>query len=221
MQFAIRGSAYAIGASGGREQRNGTTIRDGRLQEEQRHDVSLARAVVAIGADAKGRCGTVRTARDGASKETLVKKFNDLTEFVAAEGTQLGPTEWLEITQERVNLFADATDDHQWIHVDPERAAGGPFGGTIAHGLLTLSLLPHFTHQLYTVDNVAMAINYGYNKVRFITPVRVGARLRARAVISAVSQLENAVQATVSTTVEIEGSEKPAAIAESIVRFIG
>ena len=103
-----------------------------------------------------------------------MKKFSGLDEFVAAEGNQLGPTDWLEVTQDRVNLFADATDDHQWIHVDPERAANGPFGGTIAHGLLTLSLLPHFTHQLYTVDNIAMAINYGYNKVRFITPVRVG-----------------------------------------------
>jgi len=150
-----------------------------------------------------------------------VKKFNDLAEFVAAEGTQLGPTEWLEITQERVNLFADATDDHQWIHIDPERAADGPFGGTIAHGLLTLSLLPHFTHQLYSVGNVAMAINYGYNKVRFITPVRVGAKLRARAEISSVAQLDGAVQATLSTTVEIEGADKPAAVAESIVRFIG
>jgi len=150
-----------------------------------------------------------------------VKKFNDLTELVAAEGVQLGPTEWLEITQERVNLFADATEDHQWIHVDPDRAADGPFGGTIAHGLLTLSLLPHFTHQLYTVGNVAMAINYGYNKVRFITPVRVGAKLRARAEITAVAQLDNAVQATLTTTVEIEGAPKPAAVAESIVRFIG
>ena len=150
-----------------------------------------------------------------------MKKFKDLAEFVAAEGSQLGPTEWLEITQSRVDLFADATDDHQWIHVDPERAAGGPFGGTIAHGLLTLSLLPHFTHQLYTVDNVAMAINYGYNKVRFITPVRVGARLRARAQISTVNRLDNAVQAALAVTVEIEGSDKPAAIAESIVRFIG
>ncbi|MEZ0341244.1 MaoC family dehydratase [Mycobacterium sp. pV006] len=150
-----------------------------------------------------------------------MKKFNDLAELAAAEGTQLGPTEWLEITQERVNLFAEATNDHQWIHVDPERAADGPFGGTIAHGLLTLSLIPHFTHQLYTVGNVAMAINYGYNKVRFITPVRVGAKLRARAEISAVAQLDNAVQATLTTTVEIEGSEKPAAVAESIVRFIG
>ncbi|MGE2834907.1 MaoC family dehydratase [Mycobacterium sp. SMC-4] len=150
-----------------------------------------------------------------------MKKFNDLAELAAAEGTQLGPTEWLEITQDRVNLFADATNDHQWIHVDPQRAADGPFGGTIAHGLLTLSLIPHFTHQLYTVGNVAMAINYGYNKVRFITPVRVGAKLRARAEITAVAQLDNAVQATLTTTVEIEGSEKPAAVAESIVRFLG
>lgn len=149
-----------------------------------------------------------------------MKKFNGLAEFIAAEGTELGPTEWLQITQDRVDLFAEATDDHQWIHVDPERAAGGPFGGTIAHGLLTLSLLPHFTHQLYSVDNVAMAINYGYNKVRFITPVRVGAKLRARAQIASVIQLDGAVQATLSTTVEIEGSDKPAAVAESIVRFI-
>jgi acyl dehydratase len=151
----------------------------------------------------------------------VVKKFSGLDEFVAAQGAELGPTDWLEVTQDRVNLFADATDDHQWIHVDPERAADGPFGGAIAHGLLTLSLLPHFTHQLYTVDNVAMAIIYGYNKVRFITPVKVGAKIRARAEIAKVDQLDGAVQATVTTTVEIDGSDKPAAVAESIVRFIG
>lgn len=150
-----------------------------------------------------------------------MKKFNGLAELVAAEGELLGPTDWLEVTQDRVNLFADATDDHQWIHIDPQRAADGPFGGTIAHGLLTLSLIPHFTHQLYRVDNVAMAINYGYNRVRFITPVRVGAKIRARAEISSVTELEGAVQAILSTTVEIEGSDKPAAVAESIVRFIG
>lgn len=150
-----------------------------------------------------------------------MKKFNGLAELVAAEGELLGPTDWLEVTQERVNLFADATDDHQWIHIDPQRAADGPFGGTIAHGLLTLSLIPHFTHQLYSVDNVAMAINYGYNRVRFITPVRVGSNIRARAEIAAVTQLDGAVQATLGTTVEIEGSEKPAAVVESIVRFIG
>ncbi|MCV7300633.1 MaoC family dehydratase [Mycobacterium barrassiae] len=150
-----------------------------------------------------------------------MKTFNGLDELAAAEGTQLGPSDWLEVTQERVNLFADATDDHQWIHVDPEKAASGPFGGTIAHGLLTLSLLPHFTHQLYTVTNVAMAINYGYNKVRFITPVKVGAKIRARAEITKVDKLDGGVQATMTLTVEIEGSEKPAAVAESIVRFLG
>jgi acyl dehydratase len=150
-----------------------------------------------------------------------MKVFSGLDEFVAAAGSELGPTEWMEITQDRVNLFADATDDHQWIHVDPDKAAGGPFGGTIAHGLLTLSLLPHFTHQLYRVDNIAMAINYGYNKVRFITPVKVGARVRARARIDDVAKLDGAVQATVTVTVEIDGVAKPAAVAESIVRFIG
>ncbi len=150
-----------------------------------------------------------------------MKTFSGLDGLVAAEGTQLGPTDWLEVTQERVNLFADATDDHQWIHVDPERAASGPFGGTIAHGLLTLSLLPHFTHQLYTVTNIAMAINYGYNKVRFITPVKVGAKIRARAEITKVDKLDGGAQAMMTLTVEIEGSEKPAAVAESIVRFLG
>ncbi|HET7741770.1 MaoC family dehydratase [Mycolicibacterium sp. YH-1] len=149
-----------------------------------------------------------------------MKVFNDLNEFAAAQGSQLGPTEWMEISQDRVNLFADATDDHQWIHIDPKRAADGPFGGTIAHGLLTLSLLPHFSHQLYRVDGITLAVNYGYNKVRFITPVKVGARIRARGEVTAINKLEGAVQATTTITVEIEGSEKPAAVAESIVRYI-
>jgi acyl dehydratase len=147
--------------------------------------------------------------------------FKGLDELVAAEGSQLGPTDWMEVSQDRVNLFADATDDHQWIHVDPERAATGPFGGTIAHGLLTLSLVPQFMHQLYTVENITMAINYGYNKVRFITPVPVGAKIRARAEISSIARLDGVVQATMTTTVEIEGADKPAAVAESIARFIG
>jgi acyl dehydratase len=153
-------------------------------------------------------------------EEKSVKVFKDLNEFAAARGSQLGPTEWLEIDQDRVNLFADATDDHQWIHVDPERAKGGPFGATIAHGLLTLSLLPHFSHQLYRVDDIALAVNYGYNKVRFITPVKVGVKIRARGEITAINQLEGAIQATTTITVEIEDSAKPAAVAESIVRYI-
>jgi acyl dehydratase len=149
-----------------------------------------------------------------------VKVFEGLDEFAAAKGSQFGPTEWLTISQERVNLFADATDDHQWIHVDPEKAAGGPFGGTIAHGLLTLSLLPHFSQQLYRVANIAMGVNYGYNKVRFITPVKVGANVRARGELTSVNQLDGAVQATTTITVEIEGTDKPAAVVESIVRYI-
>jgi acyl dehydratase len=150
-----------------------------------------------------------------------VKVFKDLDEFASATGSQLGPTDWLEISQDRVNLFADATDDHQWIHVDPQKAADGPYGGTIAHGLLTLSLMPKFSHDLYRVDNIGMALNYGYNKVRFISPVKVGAKVRARAEITAVEEVKGgAVQATVTTTVEIEGSEKPAAVVESIVRYL-
>lgn len=149
-----------------------------------------------------------------------MRVFDGLDEFVAATGSQLGPTDWLPVEQDRVNKFADATDDHQWIHVDPEQAANGPFGGTIAHGLLTLSLLPHFMHELYTVSNVAMAINYGFNKVRFITPVRVGAKIRARAEIANVQKLEGAVQATMVTTIEVEGSQKPAAVIESIIRYV-
>jgi acyl dehydratase len=146
--------------------------------------------------------------------------FSGLDEFESANGLELGPTDWLEIDQGRVDLFAAATDDHQWIHVDQARAADGPFGGTIAHGLLTLSLLPQFLHQLYTVDNVAMAINYGFNKVRFITPVAVGAKVRAHSHIEQVARVGDAVQGTLVTTIEIEGASKPAAVIESIVRYV-
>jgi acyl dehydratase len=149
-----------------------------------------------------------------------VTVFADLAEFIAAEGSELGPTEWLVIDQSRIDQFAQATDDHQWIHVDPQRAADGPYGKTIAHGLLTLSLLPHFMHDLYRVDNVSMAINYGFNKVRFITPVPVGSRLRARSKVTAIAELGGGMQATLTTTIEVEGSDKPAAVIESIVRYL-
>ena len=146
--------------------------------------------------------------------------FADLAAFAAAEGTELGPTDWLVVDQPRIDQFAQATDDHQWIHVDPERAADGPYGRTIAHGLLTLSLLPHFMHDLYRVDNVKMAINYGFNKVRFISPVPVGSRLRAAATITDIVKLDGGVQATFTTTIEVEGSAKPAAVVESIIRYL-
>jgi acyl dehydratase len=146
--------------------------------------------------------------------------FADLAAFTAAEGAQLGPTDWLLVDQARIDQFAQATDDHQWIHVDPQRAADGPYGRTIAHGLLTLSLLPHFMHDLYRVDNIAMAINYGFNKVRFITPVPVGSRLRAVSTITGIDKLDGGAQATLTTTVQVEGSDKPAAVVESIVRYM-
>ncbi|QZT59576.1 MaoC family dehydratase [Mycolicibacterium austroafricanum] len=149
-----------------------------------------------------------------------MKTYSTLDAFTAAAGDELGPTEWLEVTQDRVNTFADATGDHQWIHVDPERAASGPFGVTIAHGLLTLSLLPHFMHELYRVDGVTMAINYGLNKVRFISPVPVGAKIRARTTIGEVSTVAGGVQAIIATTIEIEGAVKPAAVIESIIRYV-
>lgn len=146
--------------------------------------------------------------------------FANPDEFAAANGQDLGTSDWIIVDQERVDSFADATGDHQWIHVDPERAATGPFGGTIAHGLLTLSLLPTFQQQLYRVDGVSMAVNYGFNKVRFLNPVPVGAKLRASSRIVDVVAVPNGVQATVSSTIEIDGRDKPAAVVESIVRYV-
>jgi acyl dehydratase len=147
--------------------------------------------------------------------------FESVAELAAAKGESIGQSDWVTITQEAVNLFADATGDHQWIHVDPERAAKGPFGGTIAHGFMTLSLLPRLLHQIYTVNGIKLAINYGLNKVRFPAPVPVGSKVRAQSSLVDVEDLGNgAVQATLSTTVEIEGSSKPACVAESIVRYI-
>jgi acyl dehydratase len=147
--------------------------------------------------------------------------FSGLDQLEAAAGQELGPTDWLEVSQDRVDRFASATGDHQWIHVDPDRAAQGPFGGAIAHGLLTLSLLPRFMHELYSVDGVAMAINYGLNKVRFISPVRVGAKIRARCTLADVTRLDGAAQVVMVTTVEIDGVDKPAAVIESVVRYVG
>jgi acyl dehydratase len=150
-----------------------------------------------------------------------VKIYDGLAEFAEAEGDVLGTSDWMEIDQERIDLFARATGDHQWIHVDVERAAAGPFGSTIAHGFLTLSLLPPLLNQLYRVDNVTMAVNYGLEKVRFVAPVRVGSKIRANAKVLTVTPLDGAVQAVFETTFEIEGSERPAAVVQSIVRYVG
>ncbi|MFI6563187.1 MaoC family dehydratase [Streptomyces sp. NPDC050534] len=145
--------------------------------------------------------------------------FRSVDELKAAVGEQLGYTDWLEIDQKRIDLFAEATGDHQWIHVDPEKAAAGPFGTTIAHGYLTLSLLPLFGPQLMGVEGVRMGVNYGTNKVRFPAPVPVGSRLRATARISSVEDVPGGVQVAVAYSVEREGGDKPVCVAESVARF--
>ncbi|RSS36760.1 MaoC family dehydratase [Streptomyces sp. WAC08241] len=145
--------------------------------------------------------------------------FTSAEELRAGVGEQLGYSDWLEVDQKRIDLFAEATGDRQWIHVDPERAAAGPFGTTIAHGYLTLSLLPVFVPQVLAVEGVRMGINYGTEKVRFPAPVPVGSRLRATAVLAKVEEVPDGVQVTAAVTVEREGSGKPVCVAESVSRY--
>ncbi|WP_327298481.1 MULTISPECIES: MaoC family dehydratase [unclassified Streptomyces] len=145
--------------------------------------------------------------------------FTSADELRAGIGDQLGPSDWLEIDQKRIDLFADATGDHQWIHVDPAKAAAGPFGTTIAHGYLTLSLLPTLVPQIMRVEGMKMGINYGTDKVRFPATVPVGSRLRATAVLTDVSEAGGGVQVTAAVTVEREGGDKPVCVAESVSRY--
>jgi acyl dehydratase len=148
-----------------------------------------------------------------------VKVFASPEELVGAVGTEVGASEWLKIEQDRVNLFADATDDHQWIHVDEERAKQGPFGSTIAHGFLTLSLVPYLAAQIYRVEGVRMGVNYGLNKVRFISPVKVGSVVRAVLAVASVEEVDGGYQVAADIVIEIQGAEKPAAVVQSISRF--
>ncbi|MFF2409491.1 MaoC family dehydratase [Streptomyces sp. NPDC058092] len=134
-------------------------------------------------------------------------------------GADLGHSAWVDIAQARVDTFADATDDHQWIHVDPERAAAGPFGGTIAHGYLTLSLLIPMWSELLQVEGVSMAVNYGLNKVRFPSPVRVGSKIRTHGRVVSVEDVRGGVEVVVDLTVEIDGTDKPACVAQAVYRF--
>jgi acyl dehydratase len=147
-----------------------------------------------------------------------VRVFRGLGELRAAKGTYVGTGEWLTVDQAQVDLFADATHDHQWIHVDPERARAGPFGAPIAHGLLTLSLLPELVDGVYAVEGARMGVNYGFNRVRFTAPVPVGGRVRARVELLDVVDVVGGVQLTTGITVEIEGSPRPALVAEWLVR---
>ncbi len=136
-------------------------------------------------------------------------------------GEELGVSDYYEVTQERIDAFADASGDHQWIHVDPEKAKETPFGGTIAHGLFTLSLGPRFGSEIFTIEDVAFALNYGFSRVRFPAPVPVGSLLRMRATLTAIDDVPGGVQLTVTQTFEIEGGEKPVCVAESLVRAYG
>jgi acyl dehydratase len=151
----------------------------------------------------------------------MPRVFDNLDAFKAAAGEELGTSDWLTVTQDQINTFADATGDRQWIHVDPERAASGPFGGTIAHGYLTLSLLPVFAEQIYSIEGLAFGMNYGANKVRFPAPVPVDSRLRATATLLETKDIPIGTQGIVSFVVEREGADKPVCIAEVVYVMAG
>lgn len=140
-------------------------------------------------------------------------------DLLGKEGLDLGVTDWLLIDQKRIDLFAEATGDHQWIHVDPERAKKGPFGTTIAHGYLTLSLANYFLPRLLTVEKFSSGVNVGADALRFLAPVPCGARIRGRGEILKVEEKKGAIQSTVKITIEIEGAEKPACIVDTISRY--
>jgi acyl dehydratase len=149
-----------------------------------------------------------------------MRTFSTFEEIESATGEEIGTTDWVEIDQDRVNAFADATGDHQWIHVDVEKAKDGPFGGTIAHGYLTLSLVPWLGSQVFALETPGAKLNYGVNKVRFPNPLRVGKRIRATVKINGVADVSAGKQLTVGYTVEIEGEDKPACVAESVVLLL-
>ncbi len=149
----------------------------------------------------------------------MTKVYESPRDLIGQEGTTLGPTEWLAIEQDRVNGFAEVTGDHQWIHVDVERAKEGPFGGTIAHGYLTMSLVNFFLPDLIEVRGFTHAVNVGADRLRFLSPVKVGSRIRGVGEIVGVEEVKGAVQSVVRVTVEIEGSDKPACVVDTISRY--
>jgi acyl dehydratase len=149
-----------------------------------------------------------------------VRIFSSLAEFAAAVGEELGYSDWHEVTQAQVAAFADATGDHQWIHVDPERAKSGPFGTTIAHGYLTLSMLPVLSGEIYRIENLAMGVNYGLDRLRFPSPVPVGSRIRAGAVLREVKETHLGLLCYSRVTVAVEGQAKAACVADTVTLFV-
>jgi acyl dehydratase len=152
--------------------------------------------------------------------ESTAARFESADALRAAVGKPLGPSDWLKVEQSRIDLFADATNDHQWIHVDVERAKQGPFGAPIAHGYLTLALVNHFLPQLVSVPTARMGVNYGCNKVRFPAPVPAGSRIRGVGEITSVDAIEGGVQVVVRVTIEVENGGKPACVADTVSRFL-
>jgi acyl dehydratase len=148
-----------------------------------------------------------------------MRTITGLDELKAADGEVLGTSDWHEVTQADIDAFADVTGDHQWIHVDPERAKQTPFGGTIAHGYYTLSLAPRFTEQIMALEGFSFAINYGLNRVRFPAPVPVGSKVRMSAKVAALDDIDGGAQMTLELTFEREGGEKPVCVAQSLVRL--
>lgn len=149
----------------------------------------------------------------------MAKIYETPRDLIGQEGTKLGPTDWLSIEQDRVDGFAKVTGDHQWIHVDVERAQAGPFGGTVAHGYLTMSLVNCFLPDLIEVRGFTHAVNVGADRLRFLAPVKVGSRIRGTGEIVGVEEIKGAIQSVVRVTVEIEGSEKPACVVDTISRY--
>lgn len=157
-----------------------------------------------------------------ASTVTGMKTFHSYSEVLASIGQEVAVSDWITITQAQIQMFADATGDQQWIHTDPERAAKGPFGAPIAHGFLTLALLPQFFESTFEIEGAKMGVNYGLNRVRFMAPVPVNSRLRARMTLQAAERIEpDGVQMTWLVTVEREGGDKPVCVAESLARSFG
>jgi len=148
--------------------------------------------------------------------QKIIEKPGDL---MGQEGLKIGPSEWMEMTQERINTFADATGDHQWIHVDEEMAKKGPFGTTIAHGYLTLSLAAKFMPEIIKINGMKMGVNYGTEKVRFLNPVKSGARVRGSGEFLEIKEVAGGYQSTLRVTIEIEGEEKPACVVDTISRY--
>jgi acyl dehydratase len=149
-----------------------------------------------------------------------VRTFTSGADLLASVGQEIGVSDWHEIPQSQIDLFAEATGDDQWIHVDPKRAKAGPYGTTIAHGYLTLSLLAPLMKNTYRIEGAKVAVNYGLNKVRFVAPVPVGSRVRVRVSLTAVEEIPNGVQSVWSAVIELEGSQKPACVAEPVTRHI-